>query len=67
MRELGRRLESGDESQLIWIKPDELGYTVPPLRRHPRYAQERLTLPPTRPLVDQWVTFVKVESVILDS
>jgi hypothetical protein len=58
MRELARRLENGDESQLIcWIKQNELGCTVRPLRRHPRYALGRLTLPPeARPLVDDWIT-----------
>jgi hypothetical protein len=65
MRELASRLENGDESQLIcWIKQNELGCTVRPLRRHPRYAQGRLTLPPeARPLVDDWITFVKVENI----
>jgi hypothetical protein len=65
MRELARRLESGDESQLIcWIKQNELACTVRPLRRHPLYAYGRLTLPPeARPLVDDWITFVKVENI----
>jgi hypothetical protein len=65
MRELARRLENGDESQLIcWIKQNDLGCTVRPLRRHPRYALGRLTLPPeARPLVDEWITFVKVENI----
>lgn len=65
MRELARRLENGDESQLIcWIKQDELACTVRPLRRHPRYALGRVTLPPeARPLVDDWITFVKVENI----
>lgn len=65
MRELARRLEAGDESQLIcWIKQDELACTVRPLRRHPKYALGRLTLPPeARPLVDDWITFVKVENI----
>lgn len=65
MRELARRMEDGDESQLIcWIKQNELACTVRPLRRHPRYALGRLTLPPeTRPLVDDWITFVKVENI----
>jgi hypothetical protein len=65
MRELARRLENGDESHLIcWIKQNELGCTVRPLRRHPRYAVGRLTLPPeARPLVDEWITFVKVENI----
>jgi hypothetical protein len=65
MRELACRLENGDESQLIcWIKQNEIGCTVRPLRRHPRYAQGRLTLPPeVRQLVDDWITFVKVENV----
>jgi hypothetical protein len=65
MRRLARRLENGDESQLIcWIKQNELGCTVRPLRRHPRYALGRLTLPPeARPLVDEWIMFVKVESI----
>jgi len=65
MRELARRLESGDESQLIhWVKQDELGCIVRPLRRHPRYALGRLTLPAeTRPLIDEWITLVKVENI----
>src|SRR5262249_31050411 len=34
------------------------------LRRHPRYAQGRLTLAAeTRPLVDEWITLVKVENI----
>jgi hypothetical protein len=65
MRGIARRLESGDESQLIyWIKQNELGCTVRPLRRHPRYALGRLTLPvEARPLVDEWITLVKVENI----
>jgi hypothetical protein len=65
MRELARRLENGDESQLIcWIKQNELACTVRPLRRHPRYALGRSILPPeVRPLVDDWITFVKVENI----
>jgi len=65
MRDLARRLENGDESQVIcWIKQNELACTVRPLRRHPLYAQGRLTLPAqARPLVDDWITFVKVENI----
>jgi len=65
MRELARHLESGDESQLIyWVTQNELGSTVRPLRRHPRYALGRMTLPAeARPLVDEWITFVKVENI----
>ncbi len=65
MRELARRLENGDESQLIcWSKRNELACTVRPLRRHPRYALGRLTLPPeARPLVDDWITLIKVENI----
>lgn len=65
MRGLARRLENGDESQLIyWIKQNEFGCTVRPLRRHPRYAAGRLTLPPeARPLIDEWITFLKVENI----
>jgi|SRR5579871_879203 len=65
MRELAYRLESGDESQLIyWIKENELGCTVRTLRRHPRYALGRLALPAeVRPLVDEWVTLVNVENI----
>jgi hypothetical protein len=65
MRALARRLENGDESQLIcWIKQNELACTVRPLRRHPRYAQGRLILPAeARPLVDDWITFIKVENI----
>jgi hypothetical protein len=65
MRELARRLENGDESQLIgWIRQNELACTVRPLRRHPRYLLGRLTLPPeARSLVDDWITFVKVDSI----
>ncbi|MBZ5505117.1 MAG: hypothetical protein LAO78_06500 [Acidobacteriia bacterium] len=65
MRELARRLENGDESQLIcWIKQNEFACTVRPLRRHPRYALGRLILPPeARPLVDDWITFMKVENI----
>ncbi len=65
MRELARRLESGDESQLIyWIEQNELGCSVRPLRRHPRYGQGRLTLPAeARPLVDEWIEFVKLENI----
>jgi hypothetical protein len=61
MRQLASRLEAGDESQLIyWIKQGELGCTVRPLRRHPRYSQGRVTLPAeVRPLVDDWITLVK--------
>jgi hypothetical protein len=34
MRALARRLENGDESQLIcWIKQNEIGCTVRPLRQ----------------------------------
>ena len=65
MRELAHRLESGDGSRLVyWIKQNELGCTVRPLRRHPRYALGRLTLPAeVRPLIDEWITFVKVENI----
>jgi hypothetical protein len=65
MRELARNLESGDESQLIyWITQNELGSTVRPLRRHQRYAQGRLLVPAeARPLVDEWITLVKVENI----
>jgi hypothetical protein len=65
MRDLARRLETGDESRLIyWIKPNELGCTVRPLRRHPMYSQGRLMLPPeARPLVDEWITLVQVENI----
>jgi len=65
MRALARRLENGDESQLVcWIKRNELACTVRPLRRHPRYAQGGVTLPPkARPLVDDWITLVKVEDI----
>ena len=65
MRELARHLESGDESQLIsWITQNELGSTVRPLRRHPTYGLGRLLLPAeARPLVDEWITLVKVENI----
>jgi hypothetical protein len=65
MRELARRLENGDESQLVyWIKQNNFGCTVRPLRCYPRYALGRLTLPvEARPLVDEWITLVKVENI----
>ncbi len=65
MRKLARRLENGDESELIyWVKQNELGCTVRPLRRHPSYAQGRLTLPvEARPLIDEWIMLVKVENI----
>lgn len=67
MRELGRRLESGDESQLIcWIKPGDLGCTVRPLRSHPDICTAEVDIAPNSATSDQWVTFVKVEQVILD-
>jgi hypothetical protein len=48
MSALGRRLEAGDESELLyWVVPDRLACAHRPLRHHPRYAGSGTILPPS--------------------
>lgn len=65
MRDLARKLEDGDESELVyWISRRDFGCTVRPLRRHPRYGGSRAKLPAdTRQLIDSWIEFLKVENI----
>ncbi|MCU1335921.1 MAG: hypothetical protein JWO19_1502 [Bryobacterales bacterium] len=65
MRELGQRIQSGDDRELLhWIIPDQLACAHRPLRYHPRHGGSRMPLAPdATPLIEDWVELIKVEGI----
>jgi hypothetical protein len=65
MAALGRRLESGDDSELLlWVIPGKLACVHRPLRHHPQYAGSRASIPSAaKSLVLDWVDWLRLEDI----
>ena len=65
MRALGRRLESGDDSELlIWIIPRALACAQRPLRHQPRYGGSGQAIPgDSKALILDWVEGIRMEGI----
>ena len=57
LAELGRRLDAGEDSELlVWVIPDKLACAHRPLRHHPLFGGSRRDLPPeAAPAIFEWV------------
>lgn len=62
---LRRRLQSGDESELlVWIIPGQLACSQRPLRYHPRWGgSARVLTPDAAPHVAEWADLMAVEGI----
>src|SRR5882724_2328607 len=62
MNALGRRMENGDDSQILhWVIPETLACAHRPLRHHPRYGGSGNNLDwSATQLVKDWVTEIKI-------
>ena len=63
--ELGRRLETGDDTRILyWVIPAHLACAHRPLRHHPRYGGSGRNLSPdAAPLVTEWARRVRAEGI----
>jgi hypothetical protein len=67
MKRLRRRLESGDDSELlVWVIPKSLAVAQRPLRHHPVYGGSGLPIPAeAKPLVLAWVEQMRLEGITI--
>ena len=65
MRALGRKLESGDDSDLlVWAIPGALACSHRPLRHHPRYGGSGQPIPSNaKALILDWVERMRLEGI----
>lgn len=65
MKALRRRLEAGDESDiLVWVMPSRLACAQRPLRHHPLYGDSGLPIPgEAKPLILNWVERIRAEGI----
>jgi len=65
LKTMRRRLESGDNSQLlVWIIPRALACAQRPLRHHPLYGGSGLPIPgAAKPLILAWIRQIKEEGI----
>jgi hypothetical protein len=65
MKRLRRRLESGDDTELLlWVIPNALAVAQRPLRHHPRYGGSGLPIPAgAKPLILDWIEQIRLEGV----
>jgi hypothetical protein len=65
MRQLGRKLESGDDSEmLVWVVPGQLACAPRPLRYHPRYGGSGQPIPSeAKPLILDWIEHIRLEGI----
>lgn len=65
MKALRRRLEAGDDSELLaWVIPAALACAHRPLRHHPRYGGSGLPIPAeAQPLILDWVEQIRMEGI----
>lgn len=65
MKRLRRKLESGDDSELlVWVIPKALAVAQRPLRHHPRYGGSGLPIPAeARSLVLDWIEQIHLEGI----
>ncbi len=65
MKRLRRKLESGDDSELlVWVIPKILACAQRPLRHHPRYGGSGLPIPAeAKPLILDWIEQIRLEGV----
>jgi len=63
--ELGRRIEDGDDSELlVWIIPDKLACAHRPLRHNRLYGGSSLNLDPdATPFIFEWSMLVQIEGI----
>lgn len=66
MRALGRRLESGDDSELLaWVIPSALACAHLPLRHYPRYGGSGQPIPGSvKSLIVDWVEQIRMEGIV---
>ncbi len=65
LSQLGRKMEQGDDSQLLhWVIPEKLACAQRPLRHHPLYGGSGRNIEPAAaPLVKDWAELVEMEGV----
>jgi len=65
MRALGRKLESGDDSEIIlWVIPGALACSHRPLRHHPRYGGSGQPIPEdAKQLILDWLERIRLEEI----
>ena len=65
MKALRRKLEAGDDSEVLaWVIPRALACAHRPLRHHPLYGGSGLPIPrEAHPLILDWVEQVRMESI----
>ena len=65
MKALRRKLEAGDESELlVWVIRGTLACAHRPLRHHPRYGGSGLPIPgEAKPLILDWVEQIRMERI----
>src|SRR4051794_40602044 len=65
MRQLGRAIQSGDDSELLHrVIPGVLAVAHRPLRYHPVYGGSRARLSlDAAPLVAEWADLIKIEGI----
>ncbi len=65
MKALRRRLEAGDDSEVLaWVIPRALACAHRPLRHHPLYGGSGLPIPrEAQPLILDWVEQIRMESI----
>jgi hypothetical protein len=66
MSALGRRLESGDDSELlVWVIPNALACAHRPLRHHRIYGGNGQPIPEdAKPLILDWVEQIRIEGIV---
>ncbi len=65
MKALRRKLESGDDSELlVWVIPSGLACAHRPLRHHPHYGGSGQPIPrEAKPLISDWVEQIRLEGI----
>ena len=66
MKALRKRLEAGDDSELlVWVLPGRLACAQRPLRHHPLYAGSGALIPAqATPLVFEWAEAVRAAGIV---
>jgi hypothetical protein len=65
MKRLRRKLESGDDSELlVWIIPNALACGHRPLRHHPHFGGSGLPIPSeAKPFILDWIEQIRLEGI----
>jgi hypothetical protein len=66
MKALTKKLEAGDDSELLaWVLPNRLSCAQRPLRHHPRYSGSGVVLPAAlTPFVFEWVAKIRAAGIV---